>query len=188
MGGIARSESLAKKNVFLAAAGAGTLLVGGALVELTIDFIKLGSHELALWLHTEVDPPQDEWERALAEYGTVFGRRGGEDFRSLVVSDGGAPNLTQRSQFHDVHEGTAVKSSVITPALSNPLKRGVATALRWMNPRFAFYSPEQADRALQHLDLAGELAAVWGVLLKMERRLRPNRAMRMMAQTFALSR
>jgi hypothetical protein len=90
-------------------------------MEPTIDFIRLEGNELILWLHTEVDPPQEEWDGALAEYQDVLRRRGSADFRSLVVSDGAAPNLNQRSQLHDLQEGLTVKSSVVTPVLSNPI-------------------------------------------------------------------
>ena len=53
--------------------------------------------------------------------------------------------------------------------LSNPFKRGIATALSWTNPAMKFFQPEETDEALRHLDLREARAAIWSEYGKLQR-------------------
>lgn len=108
-----------------------------------------------LWLHTQEDPPQAQWEAGLKRVVAAKEKVKGDlsRFRALAVSDGGAPNSLQRKQiFVDVFE-SSVKAAVVTKVLADRLKRGIVTAISWINPTFRGFQPEQFDQALAHLDL-----------------------------------
>lgn len=61
--------------------------------------------------------------------------------------------------------------SVVTGALSNPIKRGVATALRWMNPKFAFWQPHQFGDALKHLQLENAWPQVRAIYQELQKQV-----------------
>jgi len=81
--------------------------------------------------------------------------------RSLVVTDGGAPNTKQRAQLAAAVNQAPFKLAVVTTVLENPIKRGVATALSWLNPAIRFYVPSQFHDAVHYLGLAAHTDAVW---------------------------
>ncbi len=106
--------------------------------------ISIGDLSVGVWLHAESDPPADEWSascRNVAEF--AGGAADLEQFRALIVTDGGTPDARQRKElFQDALRGYPAKISVITEAVANsPLKRGIATALTWMNPNFRVFGP-----------------------------------------------
>src|SRR5687767_13691586 len=110
--------------------------------------LKLSEMHLCLWLHPKEDPAQGEWLAAIRRMEAI--KASGipvERMRNLVISDGGAPSTVQRKQLAAIWDGQHVKSAVLTTVLSNPIKRGVATAIAWINPQFGFYRPEQVNDA-----------------------------------------
>jgi len=118
---------------------------------------------VVLWLHTEVEPPASQWATAVEQLVKARRQRGlGVDrVRSMVITDGGAPNPAQRVQIaRDLHEGRPTKLAVLTLALSHPVKRGIATALSWVNPSIRFYQPTQFGDALAYLDLPDQGGAI----------------------------
>lgn len=155
-------------------------------MEMTVELVKLNGLNVTLWLHTEVDPPEKEWAPAMASLVERLKQSELSDLRGFVISDGGAPNANQRAQLNRLYRGRPVKNSVVTPVLSHPIKRGIATALQWLNPSYAFFGPEGARTALEHVDLAGETAAVWAAYRTMQSRLRPIKALRVVAKTLNL--
>lgn len=124
---------------------------------------------VTVWLHTRVDPPPDQFDAALAELGryrrqhSVLPAR----MRSLVVSDGGAPDSRQRSQLGAALDHAPSRMAVVTTALENPIKRGVATALSWLNPDIRFYQPKQLREAVAYIGLTAHEAALWAQLVEM---------------------
>ncbi|PRQ05275.1 hypothetical protein ENSA5_03940 [Enhygromyxa salina] len=93
--------------------------------------------------------------------------------RTLAISDGGAPNALQRQElFTTLLEGKA-KSAVVTSVLTNRLKRGIATAIFWLNPNFRAYPPDQFDNALAHLEVSDHREAVLRTLREMGHKLAP---------------
>ena len=145
-------------------------------MELAITGLRVGRLLVFLWLHTKNDPSDEEWDRAF-DLMTVTRRREAlpsADVRALVVSDGGAPGGVQRAR---IGRDYPFKSSVITTVLSNPVKRGVATALSWVNPRYFFGAPKDAPRALEHLDLADQWDTLWPVFVELQKQLPRNEAL-----------
>jgi hypothetical protein len=150
-------------------------------LELSTSTIEHERFWVVLWLHTDVDPPPSEWDATVARLvGLRQTRRlAVERIRQLVISDGGAPNAFQRNRLiRDLHEGLPCKSAVVTTALSNPIKRGIATALSWVNPAIRFYEPPRFREALEYLDLANEIDAIRQEYQNLQKRLRPVRALK----------
>jgi hypothetical protein len=112
---------------------------------------------VALWLHTELDPPDHQWSAAVQSLVRERRTRGlaPNQLRYIVISDGGAPSGAQRVElFRDVHEGQPARVSAVTLALSNPVKRSIATAIAWVNPGIRFFQPARFQDALAYLELS----------------------------------
>jgi hypothetical protein len=130
---------------------------------------------VAIWLHTTQDPPMTEWSAAMKHVVEVKQALGGDvsNFKTLAISDGGAPNTVQRGElFAQILEGKS-KAAVVTNVLSNRLKRGIATAIFWLNPNFRAYSPDQFDQALAHLDLTPHRAQLMVAVNELQKRVTP---------------
>jgi hypothetical protein len=129
---------------------------------------------VVLWLHTAKDPPLGEWATMLEELSELRRARQLplERIRQLVVSDGGAPNALQRTSF--AQEFARFPLAVITPMAMNPLKRGIITALSWMNPCIRLYEPRGFSNALDYLELSGARRAVWEEYQKLALRVKPQ--------------
>jgi hypothetical protein len=157
-------------------------------MELAMRMVRGRTMAVSLWLHTDVDPPRDEWDAAMGEFQAHMRATElpPERLRGLVFTDGAAPNARQRNQLRDLTQGARLKISVVTTVLSNPIKQGVATALQWMNPATAFFLPSQTREALAHLDLAGDLRVLWNEALDLQRQLPPVETLRLVAQSHSL--
>jgi hypothetical protein len=118
-------------------------------------FTLCGPHPVCLWLHTDKDPPDDLWKRAMTETEAALRRASnlGGEVKALVVTDGGAPTLRQRRRLTEIFDYRPYKLSIVTTVLSNPVKRGIATAMRWFNPALSMYQPQEMPSALAHLGL-----------------------------------
>lgn len=137
---------------------------------------------IVLWLHSSVNPSDEEWDRACSQV-AGWRRAQGVDvgrLRQLVVSDGAAPSARQRSRSsQEVQGGQPTKVAVVTTVLANPIKRGVATALSWLNPSIRFYEPSAMAMALQYLDIADHASSVKNGFEKLEPELGTLKALRM---------
>jgi hypothetical protein len=147
--------------------------------------VKLGGLHVVVWLHTANDPPKNEWDSIftnLMEYAKT-NRVDLKAYRQFVVSDGGAPNAVQRTQTHKMlwreHQ---VASSVITLPL-NPLKRGIATAIGWLNPGLLFFEPDQIQKALAHVNLSDQIDGLWRTFGELQAQLPPVKALEMLASS-----
>jgi len=118
--------------------------------------VKTREYDVCVWLHTAKDPPTDEWKAAMGVIEEAKRKRGDSGIRSLVVTDGGAPNATQRGELSDLFDRKPFKLAVVTISLTNPIKRGIATAISWINPAFRAVPPSQLESAMSHLDLPGQ--------------------------------
>jgi hypothetical protein len=151
-------------------------------VETAFAILTQNNLDVALWLHTDVDPSPAEWEGALAQLADLKTRRGGSlaKARSLVLTDGGAPNATQRSQFHQgLLGGEPHRTSLVTVSLSNPIKRSVAQVITWINPSFRTYAPNEMLAALAHLDLPPTaLRGLWPEIHRLQGSLRSLQTVR----------
>ena len=110
---------------------------------------------VALWLHTPASPPDDEWKEACK---VIKATPDLMRMRMLICTDGGAPNMMQRTEMNvGVFDGKGFKSVALTTQLSNPIKRGMARAIMWTNPWFKALGPLQWQEALTHLDLGDDV-------------------------------
>jgi hypothetical protein len=131
---------------------------------------EIGELTLLVSLHTAA-PPGDDWipyERLLREHKQ---RVNGDiaRLRVLVVSDGGAPDTRQRHTMqNEIWQGRPVKVSVLTNSLKNPVVRGIATALSWMNPGFKICNPSDLRGGLVHLELLHAFDRTWECLRRLQ--------------------
>lgn len=140
-------------------------------MEMAMSVVKRGQLDVLLWLHTAKNPPAPEWERACEQIAELKSNSHGDisRIRSLVISDGGAPSSTQRSRlFRDIFDQRASKLSLVTPVLVNPIKRGIATAIGWLNPSFRAFDPARWPEALAHIDLADQIEGIWPAFQKLQ--------------------
>jgi hypothetical protein len=143
---------------------------------MAIDVVDLPSGALVLWLHTSHDPDAAEWDSTLTDLGGRLSadRIDMDRLGSLVLSDGGAPNAKQRLMIGEkIWRGRKPPVSIITTRLDDPVKRGIAKALRWVNPRTSFFAPAQLRDALAHIGALEETAAVWDAVERLQRKLPP---------------
>lgn len=147
-------------------------------MELAFALSKVRGLNVAVCLHTAEPVPQDEWNAALAHYARLS-ERDADRARMLVITDGGGPDAKQRSQLKAIWDGRAVTTSVIVPGMNNLVKRGLMTALTWVNPRMAFFVPSQLRPALRHLGLESEQPALWLLLRALQQQLTPVRTLQL---------
>jgi hypothetical protein len=148
--------------------------------------VAVGDLHVGVWLHTASDPPTDEWTASCRNV-VDFARDNRGDltrFRAFIVTDGGTPDALQRKElFGDALRGHPVKTAVITEAIAtNALKRGIATALSWMNPNFRVFEPTDLPLALAHIDLdVARFDSIGACLASLQVSLEPNATMRRIA-------
>jgi hypothetical protein len=147
--------------------------------ELAMSTLMQGELMVILWLHTQADPPDPEWDSAVSKlFGLRNARRLSADLiRQLVISDGGAPNALQRKEMADFFYGMPSKLSVVTPVLANPVKRGVATAVTWLNPASRFYEPPEMTQAIAYLDLTSVTSTLEAEFQRLQKQLPPIRTL-----------
>lgn len=147
-------------------------------MEMSFSIVRCGDVHLTLWLHTPQDPPANEWTAAIEQITELKRKLGGvSNIRTLAVTDGGAPNATQRGElFTDLLEGQA-RSAAVSTVLSNRLKRGIATAVFWLNPNFKAFPPEEFRRALDHLGLEGEASKILTALQELQKSIPTNKTL-----------
>ncbi len=143
--------------------------------------VKLQSFDLCLWLHTTVDPTDSEWQAACDECRQLLEQRKGDAsaIRSFVISDGGAPSSVQRVQlFREVFKGE-LPIAVLTNSLTNPIKRGIATALSWINPKIRVLPPSEVNAALVHIDLKPSFAELYTEYAELQKRVAPVQSLQL---------
>jgi hypothetical protein len=148
--------------------------------------VATGGLRVGVWLHGSFDPTAEEWSascRTIADF-AKDNDRDLSGFRVLIVTDGGTPDARQRQElFRDTLRGEPVKTAVITEATAtDAYKRGIATALGWMNPNFRVFDPSDLFVALDFLDLpSSRFESVWSCLAVLESSLEPNATLRRIA-------
>jgi len=108
------------------------------------------SGNFVICVHGSLAPSQAEWNQVLELY-----RRHPNisQLKTLVWTDGGAPNAAQRSELTAALAGG--KSMPIAVITASVLARAAGTALTWLNPGFRLFGPNDFDRALDHLGAGG---------------------------------
>ena len=141
-------------------------------MEGTHRLVPIGDYVVSLWLHNHEDPSKAFFASAIDEIAAQ--NFSPAKLRNLVVTDGGAPNTAQRKLLIEgAWRKRPMKLAVVTTVLDNPLKRGVATALSWLNPNIHFFRPETFGEALGHLDLASHARQVWDAYADLQRQMQP---------------
>ena len=148
-------------------------------MEMGLTIVRCGNLRVALWLHTDRDPPQDQWDAAMTRLAAVKKEVGGDVSRivMLVVTDGGAPDALMRKELFTVLLEGKVKTSAVTTVLSNKLKRGITTAILWLNPNFRAFGPDQLLQALEHLDVASHGPALLAALRELQKSVSPTKTL-----------
>ncbi len=100
--------------------------------------------DLLLVVHANASPDAGEWRRFCEIAGELRNARG--ELRALVVTEGGAPNATQRTLYNEQVGAKNVRVAVLTDSAA---ARAVLTAMSWFNREM---------RAFAKGDLAGSLA------------------------------
>jgi hypothetical protein len=111
--------------------------------------------DLMILIHTARPPSGAEW----AEYIRAVAAHDPAKLRTLVFTDGGAPNSPQRKEVNDVLGGRASRGAIVS---ASAIVRGAVMALSWFNPLIRAFPPTELEDALRYLSVpAEELPAVW---------------------------
>jgi hypothetical protein len=158
----------------------------GLAMKMGAQLIAVGDLQVGVWLHTRSDPAADEWSASCQRVRDFAKRNGGDfaNFRAFMVTDGGAPDAVQRKElFRDALGGYPAKTVVIAEGVeTSAIKRGIATAVSWINPNFRVFEPADLAAALEHIDLeAHRFDTIWACLNAMQHSLEPNATLRRMA-------
>jgi len=98
-----------------------------------------------VFVHSNEDPSDREWDQLIQVYRKASDPK---DIRSLVFTEGGSPNARQRVSLNQLFGATKPVIALIT---ASALARAAGTAISWFNPRVRMFSPEEVERALDHL-------------------------------------
>jgi hypothetical protein len=100
-----------------------------------------------LFVHTKENPSDEEWAALMDRYAAP---ETNQHVRTLVYSEGGAPNALQRARLKQLQGGVAVPIAVLT---SSQLVRAAVTAIGWFNDRVRTFSPHEMEEALTFLEI-----------------------------------
>lgn len=119
-------------------------------------FVKTVVGEVMLVAHTAKAPSDEEWKVYVEGVVTHDPAR----LRSLVFTDGGAPNSTQRRVLNEALGGKTSLGAVVSPST---MVRGVVTALSWFNPMIKAFAPGETDEAFRYLGVtdSSDIANLW---------------------------
>jgi hypothetical protein len=95
--------------------------------------------------HGSLAPSAAEWNELLDIY-RAHPRL--SDMRTLVFTEGGAPNAAQRADLRAVFGSTDVPIAVITDSI---VARAAGTAISWLNPSLRMFAPRDLDKGFDHI-------------------------------------
>jgi hypothetical protein len=151
------------------------------MVTNTISLIGL---DVVVALHTQQDPRPEEWTAYIEQQIKLKKKAGGDvsRIRNFVVTDGGAPNAKQRALLQtEAFGGESSKIACISNAFNSPMKRGIATAIGWINPAFKALPPEKWQEALRHIDLDGQIRPLLLELDRLQGQISPVSSLALLA-------
>ncbi len=138
--------------------------------QLAFEIIRVDTLELCIWLHTQLQPGEDEWVDACKQIEATVKSNGSDigRMRALIVTDGGAPSAGQRQYlFSEVLGQRKLPSAVVTCEINNPFKRAVIALITMTNSGLKAFGPEQAAEALRYLGVT-DFNAVLNTLSQMQ--------------------
>ncbi len=109
---------------------------------------SLFKRSLFLVLHTKDNPTEEEWN----EYIKFTEQHMKQIQSTMILTEGGGPNATQRGLLNDLIEGNKLKQKISVVTLSR-MVRGIVTALSWFNPNIKAFSTIQVPSALEYLEV-----------------------------------
>jgi hypothetical protein len=147
--------------------------------------------DVVVWLCGDGDLGADDWTSGCNLIREVA-RDNKHDYsrvREFVITDGGAPSAIQRREYQDAYGGNLGTTAVVTTSIANnPLKRGIATAMSWMNPNIKFFVPSDVGRALRHVGIdVAQFRPIWATLDEMQLDLPPIRTLSLVGHELGLS-
>lgn len=95
--------------------------------------------------HGSLAPSNAEWNALLDIYRAHPSLASA---RTLVFTDGGAPNAAQRADLRAALGSINMPIAVITESI---IARAAGTALSWLNPALRMFSPRDLDKGLAHI-------------------------------------
>jgi hypothetical protein len=98
-----------------------------------------------VYVHTQEAPSDDEWDEALEVYKDT---KEPEATRTLIFSEGGAPCAAQRARMNVAIGPHKTPIAVLT---ASTVARAAAQPIRWFNPHFGTFDPDDVDGAFDHL-------------------------------------
>jgi hypothetical protein len=107
--------------------------------------------EVALAVHTKVEPSDAEWKDWLA----VVRQIPLEKLSVLVFTDGGGPNTLQRASWNALLAGAQPRIAVVS---TSTVVRGIVTAISWFNRGVRQFSPGDTVTAFRHVGVDGRNA------------------------------
>jgi hypothetical protein len=114
-------------------------------------------HNVGVCVHNLRNPSKEEWDSYL-EMSRAVRRAAGDDlsnFKQLVFTDGGGPNVAQRKASTDIAAGArnseALKVAVVSRSL---VARGLVTAFRWLGFPLRSFAPEELEETFAFLEVS----------------------------------
>ncbi len=121
--------------------------------------------DLMILLHTSRPPSASEW----AEYIGAVGAHDPAKLRTLVFTDGGAPNSPQRKEVTAALGGHPSRGAIVSASM---IVRGAVSALGWFNPLIRAFPPTDIEGALQYLGVPPEeVPLVWAEVRRLRDKL-----------------
>jgi hypothetical protein len=121
--------------------------------------------DLIIAVHTSDSPNEPEWDNYLS----VVKRSDPAKTRTIVFTDGGAPNSAQREALNKILNGVSSPGAIVS---ANRLVRGVVTTLSWFNPKIKAFSPERTEEAFSYLGLkSADVPRVWIIVRNLREKL-----------------
>lgn len=151
-------------------------------MDLVFDIVQCGDLHVLTWLQTTVDTTGEAWAASTKRVAEKKREVKGDisKLRVLAVTDGGAPGTMQRRElFTELLEGQVIGVG-ITTVLNNPIKRGIVTAILWLNPKFNAYNPDRYREAFAHIHVEPHAETLLRALQRMQEGMSPVNTLQQM--------
>jgi hypothetical protein len=100
-------------------------------------------------VHNALPPISSEWNHMIEVY---KGHPSPDVLRCLVFTEGGSPTAAQRADLTSALPNRKMMVSVVTQSV---LARAAGTAIAWLVPGLRIFSPNDFEKALDHIGAVG---------------------------------
>lgn len=108
-------------------------------------FVAKVMGRFVVFVHDKESPPEPDWDKVLDLYRSLPNLR---QMRSIVITEGAAPDAAQRKRLNEVLGGFKYPASIVT---SSAFVRAVVTALRWFMPEMSAFAPGDETKMFDHV-------------------------------------